>query len=31
VPTRIVVLALNEVVRAGVEDVSFAAPELPYR
>jgi biopolymer transport protein ExbD len=27
VPTQVVVLALNEVVRAGIQDVTFAAPE----
>ena len=30
VPTQVVVLALNEVVRAGIQDVRFAAPEKPY-
>jgi len=30
VPTAYVVLVLNEVVRAGIKDVTFAAPEKPY-
>lgn len=30
VPTRFVVLVLNEVVRAGITDVTFAAPEIEY-
>ncbi len=30
VPTKFVVLVLNEVVRSGVRDVTFAAPELEY-
>ena len=30
VPTRYVVLVLNEVVRAGITDVTFAAPEIDY-
>lgn len=30
VPTRYVVLVLNEVVRAGIQDVTFAAPEIEY-
>lgn len=30
VPYRYVVRALNEVVRAGITDVTFAAPEKPY-
>jgi biopolymer transport protein ExbD len=30
VPTKFVVSTLNEVVRAGIQDVTFAAPELPY-
>ena len=30
VPYRYVMRALNEVVRAGIKDVTFAAPEKPY-
>ena len=30
VPTRYVISALNEVIRADVTNVSFAAPELAY-
>lgn len=30
VPTKYVVLVLNEVVRAGIQDVTFAAPEIEY-
>jgi biopolymer transport protein ExbD len=30
VPTRYVVCVLNEVVRAGITDVTFAAPEIEY-
>jgi len=30
IPTKFVVSTLNEVVRAGVSDVTFAAPEIPY-
>jgi hypothetical protein len=29
VPTQLVISALNEVVRAGVQDVRFAAPSRP--
>ena len=30
VPTKFVISTLNEVVRAGVQDVTFAAPEIEY-
>ncbi|HBP23506.1 MAG TPA: hypothetical protein DEA08_37725 [Planctomycetes bacterium] len=30
VPTKFVISALNEVVRAGIQDVTFAAPEIDY-
>lgn len=30
VPTKFVISALNEVVRAGIKDVTFAAPEIAY-
>ena len=30
VPTKYVIATLNEVVRAGIQDVTFAAPEIPY-
>jgi biopolymer transport protein ExbD len=30
VPTKFVVCVLNEVVRAGISDVTFAAPEIEY-
>lgn len=30
VPTKYVISALNEVVRAGIQDVTFAAPEVDY-
>ena len=30
VPTKFVVSTLNEVVRAGIQDVTFAAPEIDY-
>jgi len=30
VPTKYVISTLNEVVRAGIQDVTFAAPEIPY-
>ncbi|MGE0708890.1 MAG: ExbD/TolR family protein [Planctomycetota bacterium] len=30
VPTKYVISALNEVVRAGISDVTFAAPEIDY-
>jgi biopolymer transport protein ExbD len=30
VPTKFVVCVLNEVVRAGIQDVTFAAPEIEY-
>ncbi|MHC4829905.1 MAG: ExbD/TolR family protein [Planctomycetota bacterium] len=30
VPTKFVISTLNEVVRAKVKDVTFAAPEIPY-
>ncbi|RMG19017.1 MAG: biopolymer transporter ExbD [Planctomycetota bacterium] len=30
VPTKYVISALNEVVRAKIKDVTFAAPEIPY-
>ena len=30
VPTKYVISALNEVVRAGIQDVTFAAPEIDY-
>lgn len=30
VPTKYVISTLNEVIRAGIQDVTFAAPEIPY-
>ncbi len=30
VPTKYVISTLNEIVRADIEDVTFAAPEIPY-
>lgn len=30
VPTQLVILALNEAVRAGIRDVTFAAPSRPF-
>ncbi len=30
VPTKFVISTLNEVVRAGIQDVTFAAPEIEY-
>jgi biopolymer transport protein ExbD len=30
IPTKYVISTLNEVVRAGITDVTFAAPEIPY-
>jgi biopolymer transport protein ExbD len=30
IPTKFVISALNEVVRAGISDVTFAAPEIEY-
>ena len=30
IPTKYVISTLNEVVRAGITDVTFAAPEVPY-
>jgi len=31
VPTKYVISTLNEIVRAEISDVTFAAPEIPYR